>query len=292
MTITRVSQMLGLSIVLASTSGSRVEAQTERAECASVSARLRLGRATAVEVQSLGSCVRSGPSALADAWKRPSGRSEEQASALVEATAMLRDDQLFSTAVDVAVATGNASLDRVRALQVLARYYDERLAPSLDFLTKTELGSPVPRRFDTFSVAGATPLRASARSEIGQVLARLSTSDPDPVVLGAARRLRQSMANSDPANMPLAPGAIALIADCDSRVTLQSKADIGVQVQLRVEGASPFAHSYWIAGGDAGRPTKRRLRLPPGIVTASYGGIEVARLVDRKGTCPSAANPK
>lgn len=292
MTVTRATLIFGLSVALASLCSLNLEAQTESAECRSLSSRLRLGRASAGEIQHLSSCPKSGPNALADAWKRPGGRSDEQAGALVEATATLRDEQLLSATVETALAVGNAPIDRVRALQVLARYFDSRLAPSLEFLTQAAVGSTIPTRFDAFSVEGATPLRASARREIGQVLARLGTADADPLVRGAARRLRQSMTSTDPANTPLASGAIALVAACDGRVTLQSTADIGVEVQLRVEGASNFAQAYWIAAGDVGKPAKRLLRLPPGTVTVSYAGIEAARVVDRKGECSTDAQPK
>jgi hypothetical protein len=129
-------------------------------------------------------------------------------------------------------------------------------------------------------------LRSTALPEIAGLLLRLSASEPDLVVRGAARRLRQSMAFSNPAQTPVAPGSFALVAGCGSRVALRSTADIDLVVQLRVEGKEPFSHDYVISAGTP-KPTDRLLSLPPGVVIASFGGREVARLSERNTPCPN-----
>lgn len=180
----------------------------------------------------------------------------------------------------------DGAMDRLAALQVLMRYYNPRYAPSIDALRTAPEWSSVAWRVDgPRPIDGTSPLADSTRPQIAGTLARLAASESDSTVRNAALVLRKTLAYDDPANTPLAPGAIALIAGCGNRVTLRSTADVGVRVVLRVLGTT-FERTHGIRAGSQAKPAVILLGLPSGTVVASYGGREVARLEERNAPCP------
>jgi hypothetical protein len=261
-------------------------AQAEHASCHAKATELRNHPDSAGTIWDAARCSASGPAALAEVWKRNGVGSSEVRNVLVDATSALRDTRLFDVIVGVATNEDRPPMDRLAALQVLMRYYNPSYAPSIENLRTAPEWSSVARRVDgPLPIDGSSPLGDSARARIASTLARLGASESDTTVRNAALVLRQTLAFDDPENTPLAPGAITLVAGCGRRVTLRSTADVAVEVVLRVLGTT-FETTHGIRAGSQTKPAKILLGLPSGIVVASYGGREVARLEARNAPCP------
>ena len=264
-------------------SSQRLSGQIDPSDCPHTTAALAPGNRDAV--WNLTRCPESGPRTLAATWTRPGMAGSDAGPTLVEVSGLLRDARVFRAVRSVATSADRPVADRLAALQVLVRHFNPNYARSSEFLLSAAPGSPIPTQLDGPSaVDGAAPLPADARSQVGRVLAALAISDPDATVRGAARRLRQSLMYLDPAHTPLAAGTVALVAECSARVTLRSTADIDAEVQLRVVG-SQFSKTYGVRAGTAAQPSNLLLSLPKGVVVASYGGNEIARLTKRDAPC-------
>lgn len=279
----RVS-LAAVGLLLAAAGSMHAQVETER--CQEARTALLSEERKVVAMEEASRCPESGPTTLGEAWERSSANSAAERAALVEATGYLRDRRLFDAVVNVATDGSRPAPDRVAALQALMRYYDPSYAPSFEALTSrsaersvaTRVGGPGP-------VRGTVPLPASTRKQIGDVLAQLTNSEQSPTVRTAARVLRQRLAYDDPAHTPVAGGAISLVAGCSDRVTLRSTADVDLEVNLEVVGAS-FVRKYGIRAGTVEQPTDLLLGLPKGTVVVTYGGRELARLSERNAPCP------
>jgi hypothetical protein len=175
---------------------------------------------------------------------------------------------------------------RLAALEVLAAYYSPELAASSEYLTSARVGDPIPGSVHhALSSGAAETLPDQRRREIATLLALLVQSDPDPVVRGAALRLRQGLAYRDPKNIPVQADVVSLAAGCGPRVTLQSRADISLPLRVRVLGTS-YDQTFWLKGLVNGQPSKIPLALPRGTVVAGVGDQELTRLSKRDAPCP------
>lgn len=265
-------------------------AQRDAPDCARVIAGVDAAHLSGETVTSLRRCPASGPDALSRAWSASTPNDSASLTPLVAATAQLRDGRLQRAAQTTAGSPGRHTLVRLAALQALASYYDPALYPSFAFLTTANVGDPIGRAEPRAAVIGATTLPPSQRREFGDLLARLARSDADPVVRGAALRLRQSIAFRDPANTYIEPGSVRLIAGCGPRVTVRSTADIGLPLRVRVP-ASGFDRTLDLVAAKNGRPVEHALALPPGEVVLTYGGQQLSTISGRSIPCPPELTP-
>ena len=273
------------TVVLAGLNASTVLAQAESSECRTAVAEFRVHPQNPNAIWSVSRCPSSGPAELAVLWGQPGVASGVTRRTVVDASGSLRDSRMFSAILGVARGSDRPVADRLAALQVLMRYYDARYAPSVENLTVTAIGSPITRVVGgPPPLNGASPLPSTTRQQIADVLAQLSAADRDSTMRVAALRLRQALAFDDPTNTPLRAGSVSLIAGCGSRVTLRSTADVELELQLRVLGTN-FDKVRGIRAGSTMKPRSLLLSLPSGIVVASYGGREVARLTERNAPC-------
>ena len=181
--------------------------QNEPAVCVARVASLTTGTPQGPRAREVIRCPVSGPSALAWYWSR-GDRFDEIEPWIVGASATIRDQRLFR-AVSAVALSSRPRADRIDALMVLARYYDDRYRPSEAFLEGDEPGTSLPRRVGIREpVVGLDPLPADSRAQIGRIVFQLAMSDPDSGIRSAAHRLRQALAIDDLANNPLAEGAI------------------------------------------------------------------------------------
>lgn len=260
-------------------------AQSEPSACSNETAEVLSAPANRGVPFTITRCPVSGPAALAELWARPGSRAESAREALVEASAIMRDARLFRALLRVANGRDFPAEERLAVLRVLLRFYDGRYAPSREYLLSTERYRSIPTMAGSPDVVeGIEPLPADARRQIGEVLARLSVGDDNLQIRGAALRLRQALAFRDPANVPLPPGSITLVAGCGDRVTLRSTADIDAPVRLQVLGEAR-EYGRGIRAGTTEKPSEILFGLPPGTVVAMYGEREVARLEDRNAPC-------
>jgi len=198
----------------------------------------------------------------------------------------MRDARVLNAVLGVASSAGYSAEGRLAALSVLLRYYDNSYAPLNAEFVRDPAHVLLAQVVDApGQYNGARPLPGDVRARIAREIAQISTTDGDASFRRVARRVRQALAYTDPANTPLDAGAISLIAGCGRRVTLRSSADIDLPVEVRVLGTK-FANGAGIRAGTTTRPTDRLLGLPAGVVVASLGGREVARLTQRNAPCP------
>jgi hypothetical protein len=143
-----------------------------------------------------------------------------------------------------------------------------------------------PRRLHSHFYPVAQQLKPGRRGEYPALLWRLSTDNGDPTVSLVAAKLRQSLAQVDPDNTPIAPGVVRAQAGCGDRVDLWAAADVTLPLRVRVLGTASDA-TYYLIGNWYKQEIPFTLRLPPGTVVVTYGNREVARLADRPKTrCP------
>jgi hypothetical protein len=274
---------------LVSGATSALPAQSDGPDCAAAADRVRRLPLRADNLDDLRVCTESGPPALAAVWATKVPQDDNLRDALVGASGHLRDVRLYEAVVNAA-SSGRPTTDRLAALRVLTQYYDARLAPTVGFLTRSAVGDPISRSSHGVGLTGGRPLPNGVRSEFGELLARLAQADPDPVVRGAAVRLRQGIAYSDPANTPVAAGTVKLVAGCGPRVTVRSTSDIGLSLRVRVLGTD-FDRTLHLRAPIDGRPVDHLLALPKGVVTVSHGPRELDRLTQRNLRCPSELTP-
>jgi len=274
-----------VAFAVVTTAASEMQAQSEPADCQSARAAARAHAADQSALWTLSRCPSAGPSELVSLWGRQD-LGPRTSAILVEASGSLRDARILEAVSKLASDANRPAASRLAALQVLLRYYDPRYAPSTDDLRRMEIGSPIAVRIGGGSpINGSSPLPADVRSRVAVTLAALATTDQDAEIQHAARFLRQALAIEDPANTPLPPNAVSLVAGCGTRVSLRSTADVSLPVVVSVLGSN-FEHTYSIRAGSSAQPRAILLSLPVGTVTASYGGTEVARLTARNAACP------
>ena len=258
--------------------------QNEPTVCAARVASLTSGTPQGPSAREVVRCPVSGPSALALYWTR-GDRFDEIEDWIVGASATIRDQRVFR-AVSAVARSDRPRADRIDALMVLARYYDDRYRPTEAFLEGDEPGPSLPRRVGVREpVVGLDPLPADSREQIGRIVFQLAMSDPDSSVRSAAHRLRQAFVIDDPANNPLAEGAVQLVAGCGREITVRSTADIDVTVDLVVPEAT-YRAPVTIRAGSASKPAELKVVVPNGTVVARNGDHELARLTSRTRECP------
>ena len=258
--------------------------QNEPADCAPRVTLLTTGTPGAAKPWAIARCPVTGPSGLAAYWLR-SDRPYEMDDWIVAASAVIRDQRVFR-AVSAVALSSRPRADRIDALIVLARFYDDRYRPSEAFLEGEEPGPTLPRRVGIREpVAGLDPLPADSRAQIGRMVFQLSMSDADSVVRSAAHRLRQALAIDDLANNPLPEGSIQLVAGCGREITVRSTADIDVTFDLVVPEARYHA-PVTIRAGSVSKPAELQLVVTNGTVVARSGDVQLARLTSRNGECP------
>ena len=262
-----------------------LEGQNEPTGCAARVASLTTGTPQGPNAREVGRCPVTGPSALALYWTR-SDRFDEIEDWLVGASATIRDQRVFR-AVSAVARSDRPRADRIDALMVLARYYDDRYRPTEAFLEGDEPGPSLPRRVGIREpVVGLDPLPPDSRAQIGRLVFQLAMSDPDSGVRSAAHRLRQAFAIDDPANSPVPEGAIQLVAGCGREITVRSTADIDATFDLVVPEAR-YRAPVTIRAGSAAKSAELTVVAPNGTVVARNGDHELARLTSRNGECPA-----
>jgi hypothetical protein len=258
---------------------SPVAAQADAPECGPAAANVRRGDRAPDDLVELRACPAAGPDAFAAFWSAGTPNDSPGLEFLVGETVRARDARPYAAVMAAATTRGRPQLQRLAALRVLTGYYQPGLNPTFEYLTSTNgyVGLSIPFTPHAYGVAGRSPLPTSVRREVPELFARLAASDADPVIRGAALRLRQGIAFRDPGNTPVGPGAVTLVAGCGPRVTLRSTADVILKLDVRVLGTD-FARGFALSAAEGGRPSEMLLALPAGVVTASLGGREVARL--------------
>ena len=231
-------------------------------------------------------CLSSGPAALAQLWSRQEPRTQDERDELRNVSASMRDARLLDAVLRVAGTSAYPAEERLAALSVLLRYYDNAYAPlDAEFVREPSRVVLSKAMHMPTQRSGAQSLPGDVRARIATGIARIATTDGDLSFRAVAHRVRQALAYDDPANTQLEPGAISLVAGCGKRVMLRSTADINLPVDVSVLGTK-FVNEGGIRAGSKTKPTERLLGLPAGVVVASLGGREVARLSERNAPCP------
>jgi hypothetical protein len=282
---------LVIPLILSVAGSSPLASQPEPASCADAARAVAGARIQNADVERLAECPVSGPSALAELWSRRNLAATADLSTVVTASRRIRDSRIYRSILSSAADAGRPSQTRLGMLQVLIAYYDGGFSPSFEYLTRSHLGDPIPVAMHAVGFAGSSPLPATRFVEVPRILAQLARQDPDSVVRAAALRLRQALALRDPANTPVAPGAVRLVAGCGPRVTLFSEENVLLTIRVRVLG-DPYDQTFGMRGAAGGRASSLSLALPPGTVTASYGTRELARLAKRDAPCPPGVTKK
>jgi hypothetical protein len=265
--------------------GQSLLAQTEPASCAAAAQSVSTSSPRSVDVERLAQCPMSGPSALSAVWQRTTQIAEPELNALVESSTRTRDGRVYGAVAAVAADNGRPTPVRLASLAVLSAYYRPDLAPTMSWLRSARIGDPIPSAPDAYAGTGIVPVPDARLVDFPALLFRLAREGGDSTVARAALRLRQYLALTDPNHTPVAAGAVRLVAGCRNLVTLQSTLDVTIPLRVRVAGTTT-EHIYTLKRWVSGPPIQLALDLPPGTVVASYGsGRELARLIDRKGTC-------
>jgi hypothetical protein len=211
---------------------------------------------------------------------------------------MLRDAALYRTVLAVAGDAARPTAVRLSVLGLLARYYDPQWETTPEWLTTARVGDEVPH---SMHYHPAPRPDASIVSEFPELVTRLAWNDPDPVVRGAALRLRAWLAMSDPDHTPVKAGSVSLVVECGTQVRLESTSDVTLRLTMRVLGTR-FQTTFLFAGlrdrivppPANGRVRGRLYSLPPGIVVVIANGHEVARVpdTDRHKPCAPGIAPQ
>lgn len=287
-----------LAVVLAARP-TGLAAQGEPAGCAAWASAVEGAEATVSALDHLAECPVSGPPALSVAWARPVAPGTPEFNSLLSTSSTVRNATLYRTILGIAADAGRPTAVRLGVLGLLARYYDPKWEATPEWLTTARVGDEVPHNMH---YRPAPRPDRSIVSEFPKLVTQLAWNDPDPVVRGAALRLRAWLAVSDPANTPVAPNSIVLVAGCGNDVTVESFADVTTPFTLRVLG-TPYRDEIGLAGlkdtrifkaPPNGQPRKILKSLPAGIVTASVGGFEITRLPDteRHKRCRTGSAPQ
>ncbi|HKP16750.1 MAG TPA: hypothetical protein VJT85_11805 [Gemmatimonadaceae bacterium] len=193
---------------------------------------------------------------------------------------------MFDAVSSVVTSTTHPCEDRLAALSVLLRYFDGTYAPAEAWLPADTMASVLAQVADSPPQRdGARPLPDDVRARIAKELARITSSDADTIFPRVVRRLRQVLAYADPATTPVTAGTVTLTAGCRGKVTARSTADIALPIEVGVLGTT-FVYRGGIARGTAKRPAEIPFSFPPGVVVATLGGREIARLTERDAPCP------
>jgi hypothetical protein len=268
-------------------SARQVYAQEEPSDCVARSAKVLRARPEQFYPNMLLGCPVSGPATLALLWSRHTSMSPGERIALRDASGMVRDARVFDAVLRVVRSPRHSTPVRFAALSVLLRYNDNSYGPvDADFLADPAGFRLLPQMTDVpTQIDGAVKVPRDVRRLIGAELAQRAWADEDETFRKVAHRVRAALAFHDPENTPVREGSIALIAGCGDRVTLRSSADVDLPVEVRVLGTN-FANRGGIRGGTEAKPARVLLGLPAGIVVASLGGRELARLEERNAPCP------
>jgi hypothetical protein len=273
-----------LGALMLATGAQTAAAQREPADCAERSARVMRASPDRNRAELLPQCPESGPATLAALWLHRPPTTHYALRELRYVSVTFVDVRILDAVERVVDAPDRSTQERVAALNVLLYYYDHTLAPvDTEFVDPNTL-----TRGNVTDTArpkdGAQPLPPDVRSRIANRLARISSADPDTTFRRVAHRVRQMLAFLDPLNAPVSAGAITLIAGCGDRVTLRSTADIDLPVEVRALD-STRAYSGGIRRGTTTNPSEILLGLPPGVIVATLGGREIARLTQRDAPC-------
>jgi hypothetical protein len=237
----------------------------------------------------LKSCATTGRQVVIDLWSR--NPLPEPVERLVELSIYFPDGGVFSALRTVATSPARPSSERLHALRVLFAFsFRTHRVPVYEDLVQPRIGGlpySVSSRGNTHAgppVRTSQPIGPAHLASLAQLLYDLRYSDGDPIVRGAAERLRQTLAGARITDTPIPPGAVHLVGGCGGRVTVWSTADIGIRVRFHVLGhANTYTQSLRGEWGEGdGRLT---FVLPPGTVVITFEGREVARLTDRTSGC-------
>lgn len=268
-------------------SAREVAAQGEPRDCAARSAKVLRVKPEQRYPNLLYDCPVSGPAALAELWTRSTGMTPVERNELRYASGAVLDARLFEAVLGVVRSPRYAVQDRFAALSVLLKYYDNSYAEiDADFLADPGSLKCLPRvSHAPTQVDGALKLPSDARRLIAEELAQRAWTDEDETFRRMAHRVRGALVFRYPEYTPVREGSILLIAGCGDRVTLRSTADISLPIHVGVLGTN-FANRGGIRAGTETKPAEILFGLPPGVVVATLGGRELARLQERDAPCP------
>jgi hypothetical protein len=257
-------------------------AQSDAPDCAARSDSVMRSNAKPETLLGMRACpARTG---LVRLWTSQAALAGYDADALRASTSGVNDGEVFSAVLAAAARNDVAREARLGALGALMTYVAAELVPTRAYLTQAHLGDAVPRASAYSTIAGATPLPASARRDVAATISAIARGDPDPVVAKAARLLRQSLAYSHPELISVDTSAVTLEAGCGPRVLVRSAAEIVLPLRIRVLG-SRYSERFDVVGVGSSKPLL--LALPPGTVVAELAGHELARLSTRTAPCPA-----
>lgn len=282
MCLSHVIPAIGFLIVQIALPIHSAVAQEDASKCTLTAKTIVRGRLTDTQASSLSDCRQTGPSALATLWLQPDPDARNL-DRLAEASSVLRDSRLLTAALAASKDEAAPSPTRIAALRVLASFYSRELWPSTDYLRSGSLGDPIPITMDKNAKDGSSPLPSTFRKEIQQAVLKL-TNAGNKQIAHAAAMLRQGFAFLDPSNTPIVANSIILTAGCGPRVTLESRADIGLDLRVTVLGTNYDQH-FMVRGRQNDVDGSLKLALPPGTVVVAFGTTEVARLSIRSAPC-------
>lgn len=276
-------------VVALGVSGGSLAAQNDPPHCAGAAAELTAGAISVAGLRVMRGCPISGPPTLGAIWARSPLPGDEALEELVWSSAYLADTRLHAALMGV-VSSGRPAIERVHALRVLYFYLDPRGLRMLDGLTRRTQGDLRPIELVGSQAHGrrrpvAQPIGPEIRSTLPEVLFRLSTDDLDPAVRFAALELRRGYAYIEPAHTPFPVGVLTLSAECEREVEVAYSGDVSIKVELRILGSSQVLPPLEVGAPRPGQVSRVTLsRFPPGVVVATIGGREMARLSARPAT--------
>lgn len=252
--------------------------------CKEASAKAGARGAAVGDIQRLAACGISGPEAVAGLWRQAPIATDVDL--LAGVSGALRDERVYLAVSQVAASTSRPAAERLQALRVLYALLGNGDLPRYEALLRPRIGG-MPYDVETESsphrrrgVPVERPLDEARVAQLPSLLYQLATSDGDPLVRGAAARLRQAIARTDPDNTPLPPGVIHIAAECRGVVALWSTADIFLPVRIQVPGTG-FERAQGLPGEWADPHARARFRAPDGVVVVTFGSRELVRLTDR-----------
>ena len=173
-------------------------AQSEAPDCLAIVAEMLTPTPSAGAIRASAGCPSSGPVTLASRWMRRGTRSASERTALVEASALMRDGRLYDAILTVTKDDSRAAADRLAGIRVLLGYADASggfnvSQQGLARGAKPAAALSARKAPSSQTVEGGVPLSPSVRADVKRELYQLGNNDDDPDVRYAALKGSKSL---------------------------------------------------------------------------------------------------